>query len=299
MAEGDLINSREACEILGLSEQDLQAMVARGDLRAFRSGGTMKFRREDVVAAKNERGTEPTIIIPTERKRGASGILTAIPPSPATAMAQAPAPAVPPPVAPAAPQQDATGEIVFDDIELVPSDDGMSTQQVTVQQTAIGSPVTAPTEKHPVSGQVGPDATVVEAGTGEVTVVDAATGGEEAVATGPAAAVAPPTRRKPSQRGVAQAPVAAPIAAPRVSQSRVAAIQSRRTSTVYQTKSGSPVWTVILIVTSVVMVYLSSLYALMLWKGFYDEVAQDRPIPKYLKGMYDDFKTQTPGDPEK
>jgi excisionase family DNA binding protein len=293
MAEGELINSREACEILGLSEQELQAMVARGDLRAFRSGGTMKFRREDVVSAKGEKGTEPTIIIPTQRKRGASGILAAVPAQPSAAPAPA---AVPPP-------QDATGEIVFDDIELLPADDGMSTQQVTVQQTAVGSPVSAPTEKHPIAGRPPPpqdlpldQGTVVEQGTGEVTVVDAGSADEQ-TATGPAAAVAPP-RRRPSQRGAAPVPVAAPMPAPRVSQSRVASIQSRRVSAVYQAQSGSPVWTILLVVASAVMVYLGSLYALMLWKGFYDPVVKDRPIPGYLKGWYDDFKKQTPGLPE-
>ena len=40
MAESELLDAREAMQILGINEGDLQTLVARGDLRAFRSAGT-------------------------------------------------------------------------------------------------------------------------------------------------------------------------------------------------------------------------------------------------------------------
>src|SRR5258708_5092589 len=60
----DLLDQREAMSILGMNENDLLQVVARGDLRAFRSTGTLRFRRDDVLALKSDKGTEPTIIIP-------------------------------------------------------------------------------------------------------------------------------------------------------------------------------------------------------------------------------------------
>src|SRR5436309_10919474 len=81
MADGELLDAREAMSLLGINENELQTLVARGDLRAFRSAGTMKFRRDDVVSLKSEKGTEPTIIIPAASgvRKSASGILPAIP----------------------------------------------------------------------------------------------------------------------------------------------------------------------------------------------------------------------------
>ena len=76
MAE-ELINAREAMDLLGIAEGELQNMVARGDLRAFRAAGTMKFRRDDVLSMKSEKETQPTIIIPasTTKRPGQSGII--------------------------------------------------------------------------------------------------------------------------------------------------------------------------------------------------------------------------------
>src|SRR5476649_2011786 len=85
MAEGELLDAREAMQILGINENELQTLVAKGSLRAFRSAGTMKFRRDDVVGMKTEKQTDPTIIIPAAggRKPGASGILSAVKATPA------------------------------------------------------------------------------------------------------------------------------------------------------------------------------------------------------------------------
>jgi len=60
----EMIGFEEAMKRLQLSEQELQNLVAAGTLRAFRSGGQMKFKAADLEAVKKERATEPTIIIP-------------------------------------------------------------------------------------------------------------------------------------------------------------------------------------------------------------------------------------------
>ena len=80
MAGAELIDAREAMDLLNINENELQTLVARGTLRAFRSAGTMKFRREDVLGIKTEKQTDPTIIIPAAggKKPGASGILSAV-----------------------------------------------------------------------------------------------------------------------------------------------------------------------------------------------------------------------------
>src|SRR5437016_1979877 len=70
--EGDLLDARQAMALLVMNEADLQALVQHGDLKAFRSSGTMKFRREDVKAIKEAKGTEPTIVVPS-RAPGKSG----------------------------------------------------------------------------------------------------------------------------------------------------------------------------------------------------------------------------------
>ena len=131
MADGELLDAREAMALLGINENDLQTLVARGDLRAFRSAGTMKFRRDDVSSLKSDKGTEPTIIIPAagSSRKSASGIL------PTVSAAARPPSRIMPPVQ--SPMESHTSDIVLDDIELMPTDDAAHTQQVTVQQPAI------------------------------------------------------------------------------------------------------------------------------------------------------------------
>jgi excisionase family DNA binding protein len=46
----DFVNFEEAKKRLGKSDEELQGMIKRGDLRAFRDGGAWKFRKEDVDA---------------------------------------------------------------------------------------------------------------------------------------------------------------------------------------------------------------------------------------------------------
>jgi hypothetical protein len=60
----EMIGFEEAMKRLQLSEDELQNLVTSGTLRAFRSGGEMKFKVADLEGLKKERETEPTIIIP-------------------------------------------------------------------------------------------------------------------------------------------------------------------------------------------------------------------------------------------
>jgi len=269
MANGELIDAREAMELLNIPENELQNLVARGDLRAFRSAGTMKFRRDDVQALKTEKGTEPTIIIPATgaRKPGQSGILAAVGDQPA---APAPAPAA---------DVNATDQIILEDIELQ-APDSMATQQQTVVSEPVGSTPDGATMMEPSVGA---------AQTGEMTVVDQAAD-EASVGTGPAAPVAGGTRagsgapKVSSRVGSSVGP-----AVSRVRQPSVAV--ARRTATVYEPKTAHPIWTAVLIINAAVMLFSVSVYGVMLTKGSYDKTSGQRIIPPHLKqtNVYDKF----------
>lgn len=307
MPEGELLDAREAMSVLGINENELQTLVARGDLRAFRSAGTMKFRRDDVGALKSEKGTEPTIIIPAAgpgARKGASGILPVVqapgsrPPSRVgPAVARPPSRIQPAILAPVpsgvvahAPSESATSDIVLDDIELVPTDDQHITQQVTVAQSAVGADIGG--------------ATVVDSGaapTGEMTVMESA-----------------PTAITASGRRVAIAGTGPVVAAPATSRVRpavsagVSMATSKRTQAVYQAKTAGPVWTVFAILNTIVLLLAGSICAVMISRGSFDgdrivggvEVrgSHQRIIPPFL-GPNSQFKIYewcydaTPGNP--
>lgn len=48
---------------LTIDEEELKKLVSQGELRGFRDGTSMKFKKEDVVNLKKGRETEPTIIL--------------------------------------------------------------------------------------------------------------------------------------------------------------------------------------------------------------------------------------------
>lgn len=282
MADSDLLDAREAMQLLGINENELQTLVARGDLRAFRSAGTMKFRRDDVSALKAEKGTEPTIIIPASGGRKASGILPAVP-----QMALRPSSQIGAAVQP--PQENATGEIVLDDIELAPMDDAAHTQQVTVQQTAFTD----------LGGQTVMETAPQPAITGEMTVIE---GGGETSAAVTAVGVTGSGRRV-----AASAPA---MAAPAMSRVKAAAVTgvsmatSRRTQAVYQVKTAGPVWTAMTILTSLMFVIGASIVAVMMTKGCYDKNTGQRIIPPFLSdksqlAVYRWCYTNTAGNPTK
>jgi hypothetical protein len=259
MADGDLLDAREAMSLLGINENELQTLVARGDLRAFRSSGTLKFRRDDIVTIRQEKGTEPTIIIPTGAQKKVSGVR---PPSRIGA-------AVPPG------QENATGEIVLDDLELA-SGEGM-TQQVTAQNAAIGE-AGGQTVMEPLAGQ-----------TGEMTVVEP---GDTAI-------------RRPAGSGSRQPAAPAMAASPAMSRVKAAAVTgvsmatSKRTQAVYQVKTAGPVWTALLIVTAIIFTLAVSVAIVPMTKGYYDSVTKERIIPPYLnQNVYERYYFSTPGDPK-
>jgi hypothetical protein len=139
--------------------------------------------------------------------------------------------------APAAADANATDEIVLGPEEVVsPADEALATQQQTV---VAGAPV---------------DAGMVEAAqTGDMTVVDSVPADEGGVQTGPAPAVMAPTAS--GRRGAPSVSPGSRVgpAVSRVRQQTVAAV--RRQATVYQPKSAGPLWTAILVLTGVVMLF--------------------------------------------
>jgi hypothetical protein len=270
MANGELIDAREAMELLSIAETDLQNLVARGDLRAFRSAGTMKFRRDDVMALKQEKGTEPTIIIPAAgvRKPGQSGILTAV---------GAPQQAAPAPV-----DQNQTDQIILEDIELQPSG-GLETQQATV----VSQPVGAADARTIVEPGVG------AAQTGEMTVVEAAPD-QAQVPTGQAAPVAGRTGSGAGQKG---SRVGSAVGGPAVSRVRAPSVGvARRTATVYEPKTSHPLITAVLVVNSAVMIFAACVLATIALVGAYNpnpdgKHVGTRIIPPYIQklGVYESF----------
>ncbi len=294
MAEGDLLDAREAMQILGINENELQTLVARGDLRAFRSAGTMKFRRDDVGSLKSEKGTEPTIIIPAAgaKKTGGSGILPALgsPAKPPSRIASA--------VHPATPPGEQTGEIVLEDIELMPTDmDAAGTQQVTIQtgvqtghQTGIGGQTVIE------SGQTsGVTSGVI---TGQMTVMEDAPN----VATGSATAVGSGRRQAPPLTGAPAIGGQSRVARAPANQG-VSMATSRRTAAVYQPKPAHPFMTAIMIVNTVLFAFTASIAAVMMTRGHYDQASQQRIIPPFLNHgsstpVYRWMYKNSPGDPQ-
>jgi len=243
MPEGDMIEFSQVLTELQMSEQDLQNLIARGELRAFRAGGTMKFRQADVDALKQERATEPTIIIPAA---GSQQMNVDVPQdlgvdeSAATVVPET-MPGGAAPTVDLGGGQSGTEEIVFEDsdLEILPleTDASAATAEVTV---AAEDPVVVETEP-----------TVVE---------------EQA-------------------------------AAPRSSRrEQAAAMGSRRTMAAYAKEPGDPIWTIGLVLTSLVFVFVGSIFAVMLWKGYYNEDMKAKYVPSYLEGMQEGAKSW--GDPQ-
>lgn len=53
MMSEKLLNIKEVCEYLGLSEEDLRKLVDRGEIPAYRLGGTiLRFRKEQIDKVK-------------------------------------------------------------------------------------------------------------------------------------------------------------------------------------------------------------------------------------------------------
>lgn len=243
MPEGEMLEFAQVLSELQMSEQDLQNLIARGELRAFRAGGTMKFRQADVDMLKKERATEPTIIIPAV---GSQQMNVDVPQdlgvdeSAATVVPES-MPGGAAPTVNLGGEQSGTEEIVFEDsdLEILPleTDASAATAEVTV---ASEEPVLIDT-----------DPTVVE---------------EQAASS------------RSSRR------------------EQAAPVMSRRTMAAYAKEPGDPAWTIGLVLTSIVFVFVGSIFAVMLWKGYYNEDMKDKYVPAYLQGMQESAKTW--GDPK-
>jgi len=53
----------DVLKALQMQEAELRALVSQGTLRAFRDENTLKFRRTDVETLRQQRGTEPTMVV--------------------------------------------------------------------------------------------------------------------------------------------------------------------------------------------------------------------------------------------
>ena len=58
----DYMSFEKALSELNLREEDLRRMVSEGDIRAFREGSSMRFRREDVTALASKRKGEEDLM---------------------------------------------------------------------------------------------------------------------------------------------------------------------------------------------------------------------------------------------
>lgn len=61
-SKDDYISFEKTLAELNMREEDLRRMVSEGDIRAFREGASMKFRREDVDALAGQRKGEEDLM---------------------------------------------------------------------------------------------------------------------------------------------------------------------------------------------------------------------------------------------
>jgi len=242
----EMIGFEEAMRRLQFSEEELQNLVTSGALRAFRSGGEMKFKAGDLDGLKKERETEPTIIIPAvpSAAPGAAGgeINVEMPAdlvvdeSAQTVVGQGGGEETTPTVA--IPEQ-GTEELVFDDKEL---------EVLPLEEEAAGTQA------------AGEGATVVEEAGGEITVA------EEGTVEG-----AP--RKDASGRR-------------RVLSSRVGPSASRRRSAAFEVRKGSPVMTVVLGLTAAAGLFCLSVFGVIVAKGYRAGPPDSMFVPGYLENFY-------------
>lgn len=270
MSDSELIDAQTAVELLGCTPDELQEKIATKELRAFRSGGQMKFRREDVEELRASRSTEPTIILPSTRKPGASGILQALNDDLAMPQQQ------PAPIASQTNyggfQGDPSGTqpIVIDDLDILPvSQDGMTTQDMTAAHTAVQQPIG------------GDDLTVVDANMTVVDDLDHTVIDDMDQQVGNAGA-----NRSAVQRVTR-------------TQTRADVVPSaRKAQAVYVKSPSNPIMSICLIITTLILSYA---FAVMLTHVMYDpyqtvqlpngETSGERYVPGFIQWGADQFKT--------
>ena len=316
MSDGELLDAREAMATLGINEAELQTLVARGDLRAFRSAGTMKFRRDDVVGIKSEKKTEPTIIMPApaQKTRPASGILPTVTSKTSPKSSSRNLPTIKPSSTPVARAQTTTGStagacsrqaegsisadhIILEDLDLAPSevDPAANTQQVTAQTSAVTG-----------------NATIVDEGleSGNVTIVENV---DEGVATASAIGARGSTSHGigAAASGVFEARCGRPghcardepCARAAVSASSAGSASRRAQSAAATARRAHPISTVILILTTGISLLTASILGVQMVKGNYDPETHQRVIPPFLSEgsalpVYTWTYDKLPGAPE-
>ncbi len=294
MSDGELLDAREAMSLLGVNETDLQTMVARGSLRAFRSAGTMKFRRDDVLGLKTEKKTDPTIIMPpaTVKTKPGSGILPTVAsnkkrdssrtlPTVKPASTAATAAAIKPPAKPEPDASTSSDQIILEEFELAPSevDPAANTQQVTAENAAISGHQTA-IDSAIETGNV----TVVEPGVNDIDTASAT-----ASAIAPVAVPSSESKRvAASQTRVGSGRSEPATAAPALSRVRPAvggtgmSSVNKRAAATAAVRTAHPIMTFILILTAGMFLYTSTIVGVQLFKGNYDESTGQRVIPPFL-----------------
>jgi len=245
---GDLIEFSEAKQFLQMEDAELQGLVTKGELRAFRSGGTMKFKRADVENFKRERETEPTIIIPAEQQAASVPAPIEAPPTEALQIGLPDDFGIDESAATVVPESTDTGteEIVFDDsdLEILPVDDEAAsavTSEITVQEVAVGAAVEE-----------------------TVSVADDDIEVEDDLDEAP--------RRRGSER--------------------MSSVPSRRVSAAYEAAPGSPIFSALLILSAAALIFIGSVFGVMLWKGYGADKEGEwvRYVPNYLEGTYESMK---------
>lgn len=58
----DFISFEKALRDLRMHSEELKKLVSEGDIRAFRDGDSMKFRREDLESLRKDRGGETELV---------------------------------------------------------------------------------------------------------------------------------------------------------------------------------------------------------------------------------------------
>jgi len=66
----EYLSFEEALEELQVDEEELKKMVSDEEIRAFRDGGKLKFKVDEVLRVKEKREEQPTIILPTDEPTG-------------------------------------------------------------------------------------------------------------------------------------------------------------------------------------------------------------------------------------
>ncbi len=71
--QSEFLSYDAALKELSLGRNELNDLVAKGELRAFHQGDEVRFKKDDIVALKKSRETEPTIILSDTSAEGLPG----------------------------------------------------------------------------------------------------------------------------------------------------------------------------------------------------------------------------------